>query len=72
MMRICYIIANDIIHIKHVYNEVSFCFIGDFNSRTGLLDDFIKHDNTVTDKYGLDIYSNDFPKHNLVSKYNDR
>ena len=25
------IIANDIIHIKHVYNEESFCFIGDFN-----------------------------------------
>ena len=51
------IIADDIIHIKHVYNEESFCFIGDFNSRTGLLDDFIKHDNTVTDKYGLDIYT---------------
>ena len=64
------IIANDIIHIKHIYNEESFCFIGDFNSRTGLLDDFIKHDNTVTDKYGLDTYNNDLfkSKHNLESQ----
>ena len=49
------IISNDIIHIKHVYSEESFGFIGDFNSRTGLLDDFIKH-NTVTDKYGSKSY----------------
>ena len=64
------IIANDIIHIKHVYNEESFRFIGDFNSRTGLLDDFIKHENTVTDKYDLDIYNNDLFKsnHNLESQ----
>ena len=39
-----------------------------------LADDFIKHDNTVTDRYGLDIYNDDLfkSKHNLVSKYNGR
>ena len=40
-------IANDIIHIKNAYNEEPFCFIGDFNSRTGLLDDFITFDSMV-------------------------
>ena len=54
-----------------IFLEESFCFIGDFNSRTGLLDYLIKHENTVTDKYGLDnIYNNDLfkSKHNLSLK----
>ena len=48
-------IANGVIHIKNAYNEEPFCFIGDFNSRTGLLDDFITFDSMVADKYGLDL-----------------
>ena len=52
-------IANDIIHIQNAYNEEPFCFIGDFNSRTGLLDDFITFDSMVADKYGLDLCHND-------------
>ena len=52
-------ISNDIIHIKNAYNEEPFCFIGDFNSRTGLLDDFITFDSMVADKYGLDLCNND-------------
>ena len=35
-----------------------------------MLDDFIKHNNTVTDKYGLYIYNDDLfkSKHNLESQ----
>ena len=57
--RIAYLRAYIRHHIKNAYHEEPFCFIGDFNSRTGFLDDFITFDSMVADKYGLDLCNND-------------
>ena len=38
------VIEDDLVNIKSKYDNIPICLIGDFNSRTGLLDDFISVD----------------------------
>lgn len=46
-------IANDVINISDKY-QLPILLIGDFNSRTGLLDDFVTYDDTVASICGID------------------
>lgn len=42
-------IQNDLIHLKGKYVNAKFCLLGDFNSRTGLLNDFLEIENEVAE-----------------------
>ena len=45
-------LVQDIIDIKSRY-DAPFCLLGDFNARTGLLDDFLDVEDVLTDQTGL-------------------
>ena len=46
-------IAQDLITLKTDFN-IPVCLIGDFNARTGLLDDFLHIENEISNLTGLD------------------
>lgn len=41
------ILEDDIVNIKSRFNNIPICLVGDFNSRTGLLDDFVCFDDVT-------------------------
>lgn len=51
------LLAQDLVHLKGKY-DVPFCLTGDFNARTGLLDDFMVIEDVISDLTGF-VASND-------------
>ena len=51
-------IENDIVNFKSLHSEAHLCLMGDFNSRTGLLDDCCEIDNQILEASGYS-YSNE-------------
>ena len=52
-------LRNDIDQFKEQYDDVPICLLGDFNSRTGRLQDFVDLDTTSAETTGLDGIFND-------------
>ena len=46
-------IENDIVNFKSLHSEARLCLMGDFNSRTGLLDDCCEIDNQILEASGF-------------------
>ena len=63
------IICEDIINISCLYTDLPVCLIGDFNSRTGQLNDFLSFEDCISSEMGFDAFGSKHyvSEHNLES-----
>ena len=60
-------IAQDLITLKSDFN-IPVCIIGDFNARTGLLDDFLHIENEISNLTGLDRINHNLDMRSSLSE----
>ena len=49
------VLSEDIINISCSYADLPICLIGDFNSRTGQLNDFLSFEDCISSEVGFDV-----------------